>query len=387
MRFTTTAVAAAAASCTSTAIAYTPADTSGTDQLAARGLANLKAYEKTANFTCSTETANVRKEWNTLSEGEKKEYIDAVLCLQSKPAISGAIAPGAKSRYDDFVATHINQTLTIHGTANFLTWHRYFVKTYETALRTECNYTGYQPYLNWGQLALDPLNAPVFSGDSTSMSGNGAYVNHSGAGVPSNQTPFITVPPGQGGGCLTSGPFANMTVNLGPISPALPSSLVPSNPQPDGLGHNPRCLRRDISTWAARTNLQDRNSTELIVENTDIGEFQTVMQGLFAQGLLGVHTAGHFLVGGDPGGDLFASPGDPYFFLHHAQIDRTYWIWQNQQLATRQYALAGTLTLNNSPPSRNGTLDDVLELGVNAGAITIREAMSTLGGGFCYIYE
>lgn len=116
MRFTTTAVAAAAASCTSTAIAYTPADTSGTDQLAAQGLANLKAYEKTANFTCSTETAHVRKEWNTLSDGEKKEYIDAVLCLQSKPAISGAIAPGAKSRYDDFVATHINQTLTIHGT-------------------------------------------------------------------------------------------------------------------------------------------------------------------------------------------------------------------------------------------------------------------------------
>ncbi|KAI6887572.1 hypothetical protein KC318_g15276, partial [Hortaea werneckii] len=78
---------------------------------------------------------------------------------------------------------------------------------------------------------------------------------------------------------------------------------------------------------------------------------------------------------------------DPYFFLHHAQIDRTYWIWQNQQLRDRQYALAGTLTLNNAPPSRNGTLDDVLELGVNAGAITIREAMSTLGEGFCYIYE
>lgn len=115
MRFTT-AVAAAAASCTSTAIAYTPADTSGTDQLAAQGLANLKAYEKTANFTCSTETAHVRKEWDTLSEGDKKDYIDAVLCLQSKPAISGALAPGAKSRYDDFVATHINQTLSIHGT-------------------------------------------------------------------------------------------------------------------------------------------------------------------------------------------------------------------------------------------------------------------------------
>lgn len=28
------------------------------------------------------------------------------------------MAPGAKTRYDDFVATHINQTLSIHGTVS-----------------------------------------------------------------------------------------------------------------------------------------------------------------------------------------------------------------------------------------------------------------------------
>jgi tyrosinase len=66
-----------------------------------------------------------------------------------------------------------------------------------------------------------------------------------------------------------------------------------------------------------------------------------------------VHTAGHFTVGGDPGGDLFASPGDPYFFLHHAMIDRTYWTWQNLDLNNRQYALAGTSTLNTEPLRRN----------------------------------
>lgn len=97
--------------------------------------------------------------------------------------------------------------------------------------------------------------------------------------------------------------------------------------------------------------------------------------------------AGHFTYTGDPAGDIYSSPGDPMFFLHHAQIDRTWWIWQMQDIATRQYAVSGTITFENNPPSRNGTLDDNINLGYNAGNITIREAMSTLAGAFCYTYE
>jgi hypothetical protein len=52
-----------------------------------------------------------------LTRSEKKEYIAAVKCLASKPAKTPAgLAAGAKNRYDDFVATHINQTMAIHGT-------------------------------------------------------------------------------------------------------------------------------------------------------------------------------------------------------------------------------------------------------------------------------
>ncbi|KAK5130556.1 hypothetical protein LTR08_001936 [Meristemomyces frigidus] len=383
MRFTSALVAVPLLSAVS---AFTPASTSGTDKLEAKGLLNLAKYESKTSPppTCNTTTGYIRQEWSTLSSTQKTSYINAVLCLQSKPAKSGAIAPGAKSRYDDFVATHINQTLTIHGTGNFLTWHRYFTWTYEQALRNECGYTGYQPYLNWGKYALDPLNAPIFDGSATSISGNGAYKAYAGVGVPSNVDPDISIPAGVGGGCVTSGPFKNMSVNLGPLAPVFTD--VPVNPQPDGLGYNPRCLRRDISVYSAKTSLQDQNSTDLITQNTDVGSFQTVMQGLFAEGQLGVHTAGHMLVGGDPGGDLFTSPGDPYFFLHHAQIDRTYWIWQNQDLANRQNAIAGTITLDNTPASRNTTLDDIIELGVNAPGITIASAMSTLNGPFCYVY-
>jgi hypothetical protein len=52
-----------------------------------------------------------------LLPSEKKQYINAVKCLASKPAKTPAgLAAGAKNRYDDFVATHINQTISIHGT-------------------------------------------------------------------------------------------------------------------------------------------------------------------------------------------------------------------------------------------------------------------------------
>jgi tyrosinase len=84
-----------------------------------------------------------------------------VNCLAKKPAKTPAgIAAGAKNRYDDFVATHINQTLFIHGTGNFLSWHRYFTWAYEQVLRNECGYKGYQPYYNWPQWASNPLSAP-----------------------------------------------------------------------------------------------------------------------------------------------------------------------------------------------------------------------------------
>ncbi|GAB7342345.1 hypothetical protein MBLNU457_g0568t1 [Dothideomycetes sp. NU457] len=366
---------------------WTPDSTVGSDRLAAQGLVNLAKYEfqhHPANTTCSLQTAYVRREWHTLSKSERSKYIDAVLCLQQKPSISGSLVPGARSRYDDFVGTHINQTLSIHGTGNFLSWHRYFTWTYEQALRNECGYTGHQPYLNWAKIASNPIAAPVFDGSSTSMSNNGAYYNHSAVLIPSAATPFIVLPPGTGGGCVTKGPFSNMTVRLGPVAPAV--DYITPNPSPDGLGFNPRCLRRDISTIATSTSTTDRNVTDLINQNDNVLDFQNTMQGNFPAGLLGVHTAGHMIAAGDPGGDLFTSPGDPYFFLHHAQIDRVWWIWQNQDLEHRQYQLGGTLTLYNSPPSRNTSLSDLIDLGVNAPGIPINDMMSTLGGPLCYIY-
>ncbi|TKA75529.1 hypothetical protein B0A55_03540 [Friedmanniomyces simplex] len=389
MRFTLISALASTTLLSSGAQAWTPAPTTLTDELEVQGLIKLAEYE--AHHypppSCNTSTGYIRKEWHTLKDAEKTAYIDAVLCMQKLPAKSGSFAPGAKSRFDDFVAVHINQTLIIHATANFLSWHRYFTWTWEHALRNECGYTGYQPYANWAKLSADPLGSPLFDGSATSISNNGADLpNKNDTYFQSAANPQVVLPPGTGGKCVTAGPFVNMSVNLGPLVPAY--SDIPPNPSPDGLGYNPRCLRRDISTYAANLALKDSDIAHLIVNRTDIASFQNDMEGLFNynEPFLGVHTAGHFLVGGDPGGDFFASPGDPWFFLHHAQIDRTWWIWQNQDLKNRQNAIAGTITILNEPPSRNGTLQDMLNLGFLAPEITMASAMSTLGGEFCYVY-
>jgi len=218
------------------------------------------------------------------------------------------------------------------------------------------------------------------------MGGNGVFENYSGVAIPA-PPPFDVIPPDQGGGCVATGPFANMTVNLGPVAGNIPS--VPPNSRPDGFGHNPRCLRRDINHFAS--SVTTTNFTlALILNTTDIEGFQTVLQGQFDLGLWGLHTGGHFTIGGDPGGDFFTSPGDPAFYLHHGMIDRVWWIWQLQDLAVRQSTVAGTLTLQNMPPSRNGTLEDVNDLGVNGEGVPLGDLLSTMGGKngeFCYIYE
>lgn len=71
-------------------------------------------------------------------------------------------------------------------------------------------------------------------------------------------------------------------------------------------------------------------------------------------------------------------------------IDRVWWIWQNQDLEKRRSQLMGTITFNNVPPSRNGTLEDVLSLGPYFDEtfqnVTNRDALSTVGGPFCYVY-
>lgn len=86
--------------------------------------------------------------------------------------------------------------------------------------------------------------------------------------------------------------------------------------------------------------------------------------------------------------DVFSSPGDPMFFLHHAQIDRLWTLWQTQNPKERQYAISGTGTFFNYPSSPEFHLNDTMDLGKLApgGPQPIRNFLNTFGGPFCYEY-
>lgn len=67
----------------------------------------------------TTETLDTNDRRGDLSADDKKAYIKAVLCVTASPSkLDPAKVPGAKTRFDDFVAVHINQTMSIHGTVS-----------------------------------------------------------------------------------------------------------------------------------------------------------------------------------------------------------------------------------------------------------------------------
>ncbi|GKT62251.1 tyrosinase central domain-containing protein [Colletotrichum tofieldiae] len=171
-----------------------------------------------------------------------------------------------------------------------------------------------------------------------------------------------------------------MTVHVGPRSLPQYGTSTPFSVEKPTDDHA-RCLKRDLNKHIASRYTSFRNTTELILGHDNIEWFQAVMQGddRYTPGIeVGVHGGGHYTIGGDPGSDPFISTGEPVFFLHHAQVDRVYWIWQMLDFANRQ----------NNPPSRNATLDDLVDVSPLGGPVKLRDLMSTVGGSpFCYVYE
>ncbi|RFN43635.1 hypothetical protein FIE12Z_12101 [Fusarium flagelliforme] len=373
----------------SSLVAAAPTETSASDLMLDLNRQATKAIEKTfaqsnARTTpekCTLANVAVRRDWRSLSKKERKAYINAVLCLREKPSKADPVfAPGARSRYDDFVVVHINQTMSIHGTGNFLTWHRYYTWAYEKALQDECGYKGTQPYWNWFE-TRDFDKDPLFDGSETSMSGDGEYFKHNGS---FGGRGTIHLPSGNGGGCIKSGPFANAIANLGPPAPSMDGMVATKTP----LEYNPRCLRRDLTAYAVEQWMTYPNLHNLTlgIASRNIEIMQKEFQGgRFAEGFLGLHGAGHYTMGGDSS-DLYSSPNDPNFFLHHSMVDRVYWIWQVLH-PTQANDIAGTLTVSNNPPSREALKSDPLNMGVNAAEITISDALDTMGGSpLCYVY-
>ncbi|KAH0427228.1 hypothetical protein CcaCcLH18_09785 [Colletotrichum camelliae] len=349
---------------------------------------NHRPSFRNVTSSCYGNNILMRKEWRTLSTAERKSFVAAVQCIMRQPVLSDPKrVPMAKSLYDDFVAVHYTNFRNTHLTASFFAWHRYYLATFEQKLRTECAYKGALPYWEWGLDINDPAASPVFDGSETSLGSDGAFIPHDGLRL---RQPFsnnlIVLEPGSGGGCVKSGPFSKMVVHIGPAALAQYGTDKPFNVT-DPLEDLPRCLKRDLNKHVAAKYCSFRNTTNLITQQKTIETFAPLLQGddRFFPNTLGVHGGGHFIIGGDPGADGLIAPGDPAFWVHQAQVDRVYWIWQNLDFANRQ-GVFGTFSLQDNPKSPNGSVDDLIDLTPLTTPVKIKDLMNTVAGmPLCYI--
>lgn len=169
---------------------------------------------------------------------------------------------------------------------------------HEHALRDECGYAGYQPY--WEETL-----------DMGAMASSAVFDPATGFG-------------GQGGDCLDDGPFAGLTVHLSYDFTSLEFRA------------EDRCVSRAFNESFFL--LGDQAAIDGCFNSADPADALTCYGA-------GPHGSGHGGVGGTML-DVAGSIGDPLFYLHHTNLDRLWWDWQQVDPDNRTYAIG---PLRNQP--------------------------------------
>ncbi|MCJ1310855.1 hypothetical protein MMC25_004523 [Agyrium rufum] len=301
---------------------------------------NRTAHEPVVSIARCKNPA-VRHEWRSLSTEEKGAYVRAVQCLRTVPSRLGL----NQTLYDDFPYFHARtgEDGPAHYTAAFLSWHRWFLHLYETALRQQCGYKGHLPYWDW---SLDWENitlAPVWDA-ATGFGGNGNA---------SDTQSFR-------GFCVTDGPFARLELSfIGPMDV-------------------PHCLSRNFLKGENITSYAQAirpMALDDLLRTLRYEDFSLALER-------GPHLSIPFSIHGDF--SVPSAPQDPVFFLHHTQLDRLWWKWQQADLRTRLYDYAGSVVSNST--TKSAGLHDMLFYGQLGPDVTVSDIMDTRAGPLCYEY-
>jgi tyrosinase len=138
-----------------------------------------------------------------------------------------------------------------------------------------------------------------------------------------------------------------------------------------GQGNQRHCLQRlgdeefTIGTSAEIVDLCNRE--------TDYANMALCSEG-------SAHGAGHNGIGAVMA-DVYASPSDPVFWLHHAFIDRNYRIWQNADRSRVGYINGNDIVGNPL------TLDTTVNVYDFRPTVRIRDILDTMGETLCYKYN
>src|ERR1051325_786611 len=268
----------------------------------------------------------IRKNAKFLSPAERETFVKA--CVRMKADI---VNPGAGadeySKWDEAVAIHrmiqnanapgasgVNFGHGGLGAYSFLSWHRYFLYLFELQLQSYVPGEGLMlPYWDWSDpapLMTDTFLAPDGTGGSNIVSSG--YFAPNAPGTMGNPTPApLWWPAGLTGWNLANG-FGTLT---GPLT-------------------------RNISAPGSLPSVTDLRTT---LSRTTYSGFQNTLEsgnGLASGNQMhnGIHT--WFGLGSSHMATLTGSPFDPFFYLHHCNIDRIWAMWQMDGHATL-YPAAG----------------------------------------------
>ncbi|OAA72577.1 putative domain, di-copper centre [Cordyceps fumosorosea ARSEF 2679] len=329
----------------------------------------------------------IRQEWRALTRAERLEFIRAVNALaevpsrwrengtvyddfavlhgaigswgESDPSRSHAAAPSCRTETYD-AADEISAPA--HRSASFLPWHRYTLILFEDALREHAGFAGHVPYWDWSLDWMDLANSSIWSTDD-------------GFGGDGDARGPVVVGDGR---CVVDGPFAHLL-------PILYNHTFARH-----------CLSRGFHDGATMGRLsgeayRPEKMGEILREPTYHGfrrQLEIYLHGALHQGVNGDFKAMTAANGQYPwyhpvGPSRSRCGIDPLFYVHHAQLDRTWWRWQQMYPRTRLLEYEGRHMFNSTG---NATLNDELLYGSFAASIPVAKVMDTEGGFLCYKY-
>ncbi|KAJ3321111.1 hypothetical protein HDV06_004564 [Boothiomyces sp. JEL0866] len=253
-------------------------------------------------------------EWRELTSQQQTNYANAVKCLLAKPSKMSRLLR-INSALEDLAYVHNQDSANIHNTAQFFVWHRALMQIYASTLKDRCGYTDPVPYWDWSADSQAPDASSIWNtfGKASNYNGN----------------------------CFADGAFANMVVQF----------------------TDQHCVTRGFASASASTSDLGRTSGAIfgamyspeqiapIMNYPDFASFHGWMEGL-------PHNNIHMGIGGEMGNPA-VSPNDPIFYMHHGNLDRLYYQWQNMDPVNRMYQYSG----GNGPSYPNnptGSVSDIL---------------------------
>lgn len=256
----------------------------------------------------------IRKNAKFLTPTERENFVKACVLMKADIVNPGAPVTNRYSKWDESVAIHrMIQNANSPGASNvnfghgglgafsFLSWHRYFLYRFELQLQSYVPGEGLMlPYWDWSDpapLMTDTFLGPGGTGGSNIVSSG--YFAPNAPGTPGNLTPAPAWwPAGLSGWNLANG-FGTLT---GPLT-------------------------RNLSAPGSLPSVTDLQTT---LSRTTYSSFQNMLEsgsgGLVNQMHNGIHT--WFGNGSSHMATLTGSPFDPFFYLHHCNIDRLWAMWQ-----------------------------------------------------------